>query len=86
MLAQSSLQQMLTHFQEAMTTLTAEIQQLTGQHFPNQIKRLKSIAGISTTIATALIDVTGGFRQFHSVKALAKYRVSCISGTIRSSK
>jgi transposase len=70
---QSSLQGMLTHFQEAITTLTADIQQLTEQHFPSQIKRLKTIAGISTTIATALIDVTGGFRQFHSAKALAKY-------------
>jgi len=64
---------MLAHFQVAITTLTAEIQQLTEQHFPSQIRRLTSIAGISTTIATALIDVTGGFRQFHSAKALAKY-------------
>jgi transposase len=70
---QVSLQQMLAHFQVAITTLTAEIQQLTEQHFPSQIRRLTSIAGISTTIATALIDVTGGFRQFHSAKALAKY-------------
>jgi transposase len=70
---QVSLQQMLAHFQAAITTLTAEIQQLTEQHFPTQIRRLTSIAGISTTIATALIDVTGGFRQFHSAKALAKY-------------
>ncbi|RYF74509.1 MAG: IS110 family transposase [Cytophagaceae bacterium] len=70
---QVSLTQMLAHFQEAITLLTGEIQQLTEQHFPSQIRRLTSIAGISTTIATALIDVTGGFRQFHSAKALAKY-------------
>ena len=70
---QVSLQQMLAHFQAAIITLTAEIQQLTEQHFPSQIQRLTSIAGISTTIAKALIDVTGGFRQFHSAKALAKY-------------
>ncbi|MFD2938223.1 transposase [Spirosoma flavum] len=64
---------MLVHFQGAITRLTGEIQQLTEQHFPSQIRRLKSIVGISITIATALIDVTGGFRQFHSAKALAKY-------------
>jgi transposase len=49
---------MLIHFQGAITILTNEIQQLTEQHFPSQIQRLKSIVGISTTIATALIDVT----------------------------
>lgn len=64
---------MLAHFQMAINTLIIEIQQLAEQHFPSQIRRLTSIAGISTTIATALIDVTGGFRQFHSAKALAKY-------------
>lgn len=70
---QVSLQQMLTHFQTAISVLTDEIQVLTKQHFPDQLRRLTSIVGISTTIATALIDVTGGFRQFHSAKALAKY-------------
>ncbi|WP_229370353.1 transposase [Fibrivirga algicola] len=70
---QVSLTQMLAHFQEAITLLMGEIQQLTEQHFPSQIHRLTSIVGISTTIATALIDVTGGFRQFHTTKALAKY-------------
>lgn len=64
---------MLTHFQTASNVLTDEIQALTKQHFPDQLRRLTSIVGISTTVATALIDVTGGFRQFHSAKALAKY-------------
>jgi len=29
--------------------------------------------GISTAIATALIEVTGGFKHFHSAKALVKF-------------
>ena len=70
---QVSLQQMLTHFQTAINVLTDEIQVLTKQHFPDQLRRLTSIVGISITVATALIDVTGGFSQFHSAKALAKY-------------
>lgn len=64
---------MLAHFQAAINVLTDEIQALTKQHFPDQLRRLTSIVGISTTIATALIDVTGGFYQFHSAKVLAKY-------------
>ena len=70
---QIGLQQMLACVQAAINTLITEIQQLTEEHFPIQIRRLTSITGISITIATALIDVTGGFRQFHSAKALAKY-------------
>lgn len=70
---QVSLQQMLTHFQAAINVLTDEIQTLTKQHFPDQLRRLTSIVGILNTVATALIDVTGGFHQFHSAKALAKY-------------
>jgi transposase len=69
----SSLQQLLTHFQTAIAEVTREIEQLTKQHFPDQLRRLTSIQGISTTIATALIEVTSGFAQFHSAKALAKY-------------
>jgi transposase len=46
---------------------------LTKQHFPDQLQRLTSIRDISTTIATVLIEVTNGFAQFHSAKALAKY-------------
>ena len=69
---QVSLQQMLAHFQTTIDVLTSEIQALTEQYFPDQLRRLTSVVGISTTIATALIDVTGGFRQFHSAKALAK--------------
>ncbi len=68
-----SLQQLLTHFQTAIAEVTTEIEQLTKQHFPDQLRRLTSIQGISTTIATALIEVTSGFAQFHSAKALAKY-------------
>lgn len=70
---QRSLQQMLQYLQTAVAEVTTEIEQLTKQHFPDQLQRLTSIQGISTTIATALIEVTGGFRQFHSAKALAKY-------------
>lgn len=70
---QSSLQQMLAHLQHGINEVAAEIEQLTQQHFPEQLRRLTSIRGISTTIATALIEVTSGFRQFHSAKALAKY-------------
>jgi len=69
----SSLQQVLSHFQTAIVEVTAEIEQLTKQHFPDQLRRLTSIQGISTTIATALIEITSGFAQFHSAKALAKY-------------
>jgi transposase len=69
----SNLQQLLSHFQTAIVEVTAEIEQLTKQHFPDQLQRLISIQGISTTIATALIEVTSGFAQFHSAKALAKY-------------
>jgi transposase len=69
----SSLQQLISHFQTAIAEVTTEIEQLTTQHFPDQLRRLTSIQGISTTIATALIEVTSGFAQFHSAKALAKY-------------
>lgn len=70
---QRSLQQLLQYLQTAVAEVTVAIEQLTKQHFPDQLQRLTSIRGISTTIATALIEVTGGFRQFHSAKALAKY-------------
>jgi transposase len=69
----SSLQQLISHLQTAIAEVTAEIEQLTTQHFPYQLRRLTFIQGISTTIATALIEVTNGFAQFHSAKALAKY-------------
>jgi transposase len=49
------------------------LEQLTIQHFLYQLRGLTSIQGISTTIATALIEATSGFAQFHSAKALAKY-------------
>lgn len=68
-----NLQQLLTQFDRTIAEVTAEIEQLTVQHFPDQLRRLTSIQGISTTIATALIEVTSGFAQFHSAKALAKY-------------
>lgn len=34
---------------------------------------MTSVVGISTAIATGLIEVTGGFRHFHSAKALSKF-------------
>lgn len=37
---QVSLQQMLAHFQTAINVLTDEIQALTKQHFPDQLRRL----------------------------------------------
>jgi transposase len=56
-----------------MKTLKDEIEELTKANFNQELIRLTSVVGISTTIATALIEVTGGLRHFHSAKALAKF-------------
>lgn len=71
--SQSSLQTMITHFETAIAQLVAEINQLCETDFNDQFKRLTSIKGISTTIASALIETTNGFRDFASAKALAKF-------------
>ena len=71
--SQSSLQTMLAHFQTAIAQLAGEINQLCEDDFTDQFKRLTSIKGISSTIASALIETTNGFRDFTSAKALAKF-------------
>lgn len=70
---QQSLQQMITHFQIAITQLKAEINQVYQADFASQYKRLQSIKGVYHAVATALIETTNGFRDFNSAKALAKY-------------
>ncbi|GAB2521857.1 IS110 family transposase [Spirosoma aerophilum] len=70
---QHSLQQMIAHFQTAITQLKAEINQVCQADFTDQYKRLRSIKGISDAVATALIETTNGFRDFTSAKALAKF-------------
>lgn len=71
--SQQSLQTMLTHLTTAIDQLAGEISQLCQTDFEQQFKRLVSIKGISSTIASALIETTNGFRDFTSAKALAKY-------------
>jgi transposase len=71
--SQSSLQTMLAHFETAITQLSGEINQLCQDDFNDQFKRLTSIKGISTVTASALIEITNGFRDFSSAKALAKF-------------
>lgn len=71
--SQSSIQTMLAHFERAITQLATEINQLCEDDFQDQLKRLTSIKGISTTIASALIETTNGFQDFASAKALAKF-------------
>jgi transposase len=65
----SSLQQLLTHFQTAIAEVTAEIEQLTTQHFPDQLRLLTSIQGISTTFTTALIEVARALPSFTRPKS-----------------
>ncbi|WP_460673881.1 IS110 family transposase [Larkinella ripae] len=70
---QISLAHILEELETETKTLVNEIEQLTKAHFSQQLKRLTSVVGISTSIATALIEVTSGFEHFHSAKALAKF-------------
>ncbi|CAN5614357.1 IS110 family transposase [soil metagenome] len=70
---QTSLATIISQLEAAIKALFDEIEQLTKDNFGQQLQRLTSIVGISTSIATALIEVTGGFEQFHSAKALAKF-------------
>ncbi|WP_051350446.1 IS110 family transposase [Dyadobacter alkalitolerans] len=62
----------LNEFDVAMKTLKDKIEELTKANFNQELIRLTSVVG-SPTIATALIEVTGGLRHFHSAKALAKF-------------
>lgn len=70
---QLSLVGMIGHFENAIAQIKGEINQLCKEDFEEQLRRLTSIKGISDTIATALIETTNGFQDFHSAKALAKY-------------
>ena len=56
-----------------MKRLKDEIEELAKANFSQELIRLTSVVGISTTIATALIEVTSGLRHFHSSRALAKF-------------
>ena len=47
--------------------------QVCKEDFTEQYQRFTSIKGISDTIATALIEATNGFQDFHSAKALSKF-------------
>lgn len=71
--SQQSLQTILSHLGKAIEQLNGEISQLCQTDFEQQFKRLTSIKGISSTIASALIETTNGFQDFSSAKALAKY-------------
>ena len=71
--SQQSLQTILAHLDKAIEQLNQEISQLCQTDFEQQFKRLTSIKGISSTIASALIETTNGFQDFSSAKALAKY-------------
>lgn len=70
---QLSLATMIGQFETAIAQMKTEIIQLCKKDFDEQLRRLTSIKGISDTIATALIETTNGFQDFHSAKALAKY-------------
>jgi transposase len=70
---QISLTHILNQFDAAMKAIKDEIEELTKANFNHELVRLTSVVGISTTTATALIEVTGGLRHFHSAKALAKF-------------
>ncbi len=70
---QLSLATMIGQFETAIAQMKQEIIQLCKKDFDEQLRRLTSIKGISDTIATALIETTNGFQDFHSAKALAKY-------------
>lgn len=71
--AQTSLRHILNELEAAIKNLMVEIEELTKADFNQEFVRLTSVVGISTAIATALIEVTGGFRHFHSAKALSKF-------------
>jgi transposase len=70
---QTSLTHILNEFDAAMKAIKDEIEELTKANFSQELVRLTSVVGISTTIAMALIEVSGGLRHFHSAKALAKF-------------
>lgn len=71
--SRQSLQTILSHLDKAIDQLSEEISQICQTDFEQQFKRLTSIKGISSTIASALIETTNGFQDFTSAKALAKY-------------
>ena len=82
---QQSLQDTITHFEHAIQQLPEEIYQVCRLDFDEQYRRLTSIKGISQAVATALIETTNGFQDFHSAKALAKF-IGLVPITYQSGK
>ena len=72
-----AIEQTVKFLRKQISKMEEEITNLSTKEFGRQVKLLTSIKGISVTIASALILVTGGFTYFSNAKQISRFLGLC---------
>ena len=71
------LNKCIDNLQQQLTKLKAEMIHLAESEYEHLLKRVTSVAGVGKQVATALIEITNGFKDFSCAKKFSRFIGLC---------